>query len=376
MNITSGLKKVALTASIAILTASAFAQTTATTDPVGFVTYTLPGLADSYVYVGFKGNPAYAGATTGAVASNVITASGAPNWTVGQFAPGTSGQPKFYALIRSGAKSGMWYPISANDATTLTLDLQGDSIAAGVVSGTTFQVCPFDTLSSLFPSGAGVNPSSSFSLAARQSEILLPDQSSAGTNLPAAVSCYYYSGTASGGPGWRQVGATTSTIVNDRVLYPDSYFIVRHNVSTGTSLTSMGTVQIGTIQLPLSTLAANTPQDIPISIPVPASLTLTQSNLFESGAFVGSLSFSLAARGDELQVWDNTIAPARNKPSDATYFYYTGTASGGAGWRKVGNPTTTIVNSDVVITPGKAIRIRKKATASPTTSFWTLNTPY
>lgn len=375
MNITQGLKKFALTATIALLAAPSFAQTTATTDPVGFVTYSLSGNADSYVYVGFKANPAFAGATSGSVTTNVVAMTGAA-WAVNQFAPGASGQPKFYALIRSGNKSGMWYTITANDATTITLDLAGDSIASDVVAGTTLQVCAFDTVNTLFAAGVGINASTSFAAAARQSEILVPDTTTAGTNLAVAASYYYYSGAASGGPGWRKVGSPIATIFNDTVLYPDTYFIVRHNVATATSLTTMGTVHLGTIKLPLTTLAAATNQDIPVGIQIPGSLTLAQTTLFESGAFLGSATFSAASRGDEVFVWDNTIAPTKNKAPDATYYYYTGAASGGPGWRKVGSPIATIVNSDVVIQPGKAIRIRKKNTGAPSTVFWTLNTPY
>jgi uncharacterized protein (TIGR02597 family) len=112
----------------------------------------------------------------------------------------------------------------------------------------------------------------------------------------------------------------------------------------------MGTVQTGQMQLPLTTIAAGQDQDIPIAVPVPATLSLAQSNLFESGAFTPSSSFSAASRQDVLFVWDNAASSALNKAPDATYYYYNGTASGGAGWRLVGGTISTIVNATTLQT--------------------------
>ncbi len=371
-------------AAVAVLVGSIFtpaqAQTTATTDPVGFVTQALAGSADSYIYIPFKQAPTYAGATSAAVSgasSNVLTVTAGTGWTTDQFAPSaTTLQPKYYVLVRSGTKAGMFYTVKNNSATTLTLDLAGDSISAAVISGSTFQICAYDTLNTIFPSGAGVNGSSSFSLASRQSEVLLPDFLTAGVNLAPGASYYYYTGIASGGAGWRRAGSPTSTIVNDQVLYPDTSFIVRHNVATSTSLTTMGTVQTGQIQIPLTTVATATNQDIPVAAPVPANLTLAQSNLFLSGAFAGSSSFSAASRQDELYVWDNSLAPSINKAPDATYYYYTGVSSGGAGWRLVGSPISTIVDTNSVLGPGKTVMIRKKNAGAPSTVFWAFTPPY
>ncbi len=356
------------------------AQTTATTDPVGFVTQTLAGNADSYIYIPFKRNPDYAGATVGAVSgagNNVITVAAGTGWTNSQFAiNATTLQPRYYLLVRSGGKSGMFYTITDNTATTITLDLSGDSIAAPVVTGTTFQICAYDTLASVFPSGSGVNGSANFSQAGRQTELFIPDASTAGVNLSSSATYYYYTGVSSGGAGWRRVGSPISTIVNDQVLYPDSYFTVRHNVATATTFTTMGTVQTGQMQIPLTTIAAGQDQDIPIAVPVPATLSLAQSNLFESGAFTPSSSFSAASRQDILFVWDNAASSALNKAPDATYYYYNGTASGGAGWRLVGATISTIVNANTVIGPGKSFSIRKKNAGAVSTVFWTLTPTY
>ncbi len=359
------------------LLASTQAQTTATTDPVGFVTQTLAGNADSYVYIPFKRNPDYAGATVGAVSgagNNVITVAAGTGWTNSQFAiNGTTFQPRYYLLVRSGAKAGMFYTIADNTATTLTLDLSGDSIVAPVVSGTTFQVCAYDTLGSVFPSGSGVNGSALHSIGARQSEVLIPDSVTAGTNLAPAAAYYYYTGAIAPGAGWRLAG-NTATLRNDTVLYPDSYLIVRHNVATATSLTTMGTVHMGQIELPLTTIAANTNQDIPISVPVAGDQTLAQTMLLQSGAFVGSTLHSIGSRKDELLLWNNAFV-GKNKAPDASYYYYSGAVAPGPGWRLAGD-TATIRDNEVVLAQGKAIAIRKKTTGAASTSMWTFTPSY
>jgi uncharacterized protein (TIGR02597 family) len=131
---------------------------------------------------------------------------------------------------------------------------------------------------------------------------------------------------------------------------------------------------MGQISLPLSTRAENTNQDIALGIPVAADQTLSQSNLFQSGAFVGSSSHSIASRQDELLVWNNAVS-GKNKAADATYYYYTGAAAPGQGWRLAGS-TGVLRDSEVVITAGKAFAIRKKSSGPVSTVFWTVTPSY
>jgi uncharacterized protein (TIGR02597 family) len=357
-----------------IISAAPALSQTATTDPVGFITVNAAGNSDSYTFIPFKRTPEYAGAvlTPNGVAGSVITIAGTPNFTANQFVYVAGTQPKkYYVLLTSGPKVGMFYTITANGTNTLTLDPAGDDISG--VSGATLNVIPYDTLGSIFPGGQGVNGSSTHSVGARQTEILIPDNSTPGIDLASAKSYYYYTGTAGVGPGWRLAGAI-GALANDEILYPDTPFIVRHNVATGTSVTFMGTVHMGTLTTPVGTISAGVDQDVPVSLPIAANLTLAQTKLFESGAFAGSANHSVGSRQDQLLIWDNTIA-GKDKAADRSYYYYTGTAGNGPGWRLAGD-IGTVRNNEVVFTSATGIAIRKKATGTSAGAIWSVKPPY
>ena len=361
-------RPLAVAALCAMIAPAAFAVT-ATTDPVGFVKVDYQGNSDSYSSIPFKRTPEYAGSLA-SVSGNQLTASGTPNFGNLVYAAGT--QPKtYYVLFTSGPKLGLFYTITANTATTVTVDPLGDDISG--VAAATFQVIPYDTLGTLFPGGQGVVGSAAHGLAVRKTEILIPDHTTAGANLAATAPYYYYTGIAGAGPGWRRQGAT-GTIVNDGVLYPDSTFIVRQNDGTASNTTFMGTVHMKSLAATIGTIDANTKQDNAVALPIPAELNLTQSNLFESGAFVGSTAHGLAVRKDELLVWDNAVA-GKNKAADRIYYYYTGVAGVGPGWRLQG-ASGTVANTDIVIAPNGGIVIRKAATPAPGTVTWTVLPPY
>jgi uncharacterized protein (TIGR02597 family) len=374
-------------------------------DPAGFVTVNLAGNSDSYVYIPFKRSPAFVGMAASLSnngtydagepftdnvtvngtwdagepftdTNNVVTLAGAPAFTVNQFVYVAGTQPnRYYAFLKAGTRIGMYYSVVSNAGNSITLDLAGDDLAtAGAITGSTsLEVIPFDTLGSVFPGGVGVHPSSSHAGASRLSEILIPDLKTPGKDLAFADSYYYYSGAAGVGPGWRKAGFA-GVLANDAILLPDTLFAVRHNTATSTSVTFTGTVQMAQLTTPIGTLAGSTDQDNAVALPFATEMTLAQLKLFESGAFVGSSSHAGASRQDEVLVWDNSIS-GRNKAADVSYYYYTGTAGAGPGWRLAG-VAGTIANNDVVIGANKGIVIRKKSPGSATTLLWTVKPPY
>ncbi|MDZ4404484.1 TIGR02597 family protein [Prosthecobacter sp.] len=372
------------------------------TDPAGFVTVDLAGNSDSYVYIPFKRSAEFVGTAASLSAngtydagepftdgnsnqiwdngetftdtSNVIALTGTPGLTVNQFVYVSGTQPKrYYVFLKSGTRVGMYYSVVSNAATSLTVDTAGDDLTTAINSTTALEVIPYDTLGSIFPAGAGVNPSSSHSIAVRQTEILIPNNTSAGIDLASPVSYYYFSGVTGAGPGWRKAGVS-AVLANDDVLMPDTFFVVRHNIATATSLTFTGTVQMSQLATPLGTIANSVDQDNAVALPFATELTLSQLKLFESGAFAGSSSHSIALRQDQVLVWDNSVL-GKNKASGTSYYYFTGASGLGPGWRKSG-VTGTIANDDVVIGPNKGIVIRKKSTGAPVTAMWSVKPPY
>lgn len=375
------------------------------TEPVGFVTVELAGNSDSYVYIPFKRPPAFVGAAASLTnngvydvgepftdnnpangvrdaaeaftdTNNVITLAGTPGFTANQFVYSAGVQSnRYYVFLKAGTRIGMYYTVVSNGTNSVTVDLAGDDLTAAnaITTDTTLEVIPYHTLGTVFPSGAGVHPSVNHSFASRQTELYLPDVTTAGKNLALTVSYYYYSGGLGAGNGWRKAGVA-GTLANDDVLPVDSFFVVRHNIATATNVTFTGSVQMSQLTTPISVLAGSVDQDNAVALPFAVEMTLADLKLVESGAFVGSPDHSFGNRKDELHVWDNTVT-GKNKAANEIYYYYTGTLGAGQGWRKAG-AAGTLANSTVVSGPNRGFLIRKKASASPATVLWTVKPPY
>jgi uncharacterized protein (TIGR02597 family) len=349
---------------------------TATTTPVGYNTIECLGNSDTYLNINFL-RPAAAQVAVASVSGDTITVSSTPNppgWTEDQFvyAAGTQSN-HYYVLVTEGPKEGRYYDILDNTSTTLQVDLAGDTLEGQLTAETKIKIIPHWTFGTLFPDGEGVHPSSSHSGAQRQTSVLVPDLTTPGKDLAAATSYYYYSGANSPGPGWRKAGAA-NVLANDDIIVPETPLIIRHLIGTPTTVTVVGDVQWNGFSALLNVLAGNTDQDNAITTKIPVPMTLAESRLFESGAFVGSPSHSGAQRQDTILVFDNSEV-AMNKAGSASYYYYTGANAPGPGWRKAGAPNV-LADDDVVFDLNHGIVIRKKGTPSPETSEWTLKPDY
>ncbi len=350
------------------------AQTTATTDPVGFVTVALAANSDSYVFIPFKRTPVYAGAASAAISANAIPVSGTP-FTDSQFVYVAVTQPNhYYVFLNSGPKAGSYYSVTGNATNSVSIDANGDDLSAVIVAGTNFQIIPYDTLGTIFPVGKGVDASAGNGVGARQTEVLIPDNATAGTDLALPVSYYYNSNVTAPGAGWRKAGVS-GVLANDDILYPDQFFVVRNKAaSAGNTLTFTGTVQMATLSTPVGTNAVSVNQDNAVALPIAANLNLAESKIWESGAFLGSASHGVGSRGDQILVYDNSIT-GRDKGADFSYYYYTGTTAPGPGWRKAG-VSGTVADTDVIVKPGFGLVIRKKSTGPVLTSIWSVKPPY
>jgi uncharacterized protein (TIGR02597 family) len=160
--------------------------------------------------------------------------------------------------------------------------------------------------------------------------------------------------------GWRK---TTGEVSDDVILFPDSYFIIRHNHSTITAptlYTPAGTVEMNAVTTPLATRSGGQ-QDNFVSSGRPVPMKIKDFNLVSSGAFVASTSTLNKGRRDQLLVFNNAV-PGINKAPVSTYYYF------GGSWRKVGG---TADDGDDVIQPSHGLIIRKYQDAANATHFWT-----
>ena len=129
-------------------------QTTATTEPVGFVTTTIKASTQAGVPATTPISPALlvlsgvTGSTIGqlsSVSASDVTVSTA-GWTVSELANNYA-----YVLFKSGSLSGLILRVTANTATAATLDtLGGNLVTLGAAAGDSFQLVQGDTLLSMF----------------------------------------------------------------------------------------------------------------------------------------------------------------------------------------------------------------------------------
>jgi len=332
------------------LAEAARADTNVVTDPVGFYKVDLLGNSDTVVTIPFTRSPAYVGLVDSVSESNVVIA-GSPGWTANQWAYPADGSPSntYYALFRTSDKEGAHFTILSNTTDTLILDLDVEDLSS-ISNGTQVSIIPYWTLGTAFPSGDGVAPSASqFSHA---TEILIPNFDGTGINLAPSQTYYYYGGY------WRKVGGGTANY-NAAVLVRDGYFLARQNTSTNPTFVPAGTVQLSKLRIPLYTQAGGQ-QDNFVALTRPANVSLTDSGLYESGAF--SNSPSQFSHTDELLVFDNAYV-AMNKAPVETYYRLL------AGWRKVGGGSVDYGATNVFV-PGKGYLIRKGAVTGGPFLFW------
>ena len=338
---------------LAVQLSSQAQSLTVVTDPAGFFSLTVLSNSDTVISIPFD-RPADFLGKTAAVTNNVIAVAGNPNWTPNQFvyAAGTQSNT-YYAFINTGPAAGSYFTITNNTTNSLSLDL-GSASLTNVGTGSNLAIIPFWTLGTalvvdqdIFDSPTPGN---------RFTEVLIPDFNGVGTNLSASRVYYHWNGN------WREVGQGNA-VKDDAVLRRDSYFILRQNLASNLLLTTFGMVPVRPVQIPLVT-AASTKRDNSVALARPATHTLTESMLFESGAF--STSPATNARTDELLTFDNTVAQ-KNKTPAAIYYYWSNA------WRQVGAGTNA-VGSTPVFAPGTGVIVRKNATVGEPTYRW-VNSP-
>ncbi len=326
------------------------------TEYAGLCRVALQGNADTYVSIPFFRPAVELGSVT-TVNGNAVQLRGPAPWQVNQWVYSSGTQSNsYFMLVRTGLAQGEAYTITGNSVDTLALDLEGDTLA-NLHLGDSVAIVPYWTVGTVFHGGTGVN--ASFAPATRQTEILFPNVSGSGTNLSAAATYYFWNGA------WRRVGSAGAS-ANDDVILPDMYFLVRQNVSTGTTLTTEGEVLAGQIRVHLHRSALSR-QDNVVALPRPNSVTLNQAGLVNLGDLASSVfqtSQSALNRGDELPVFDN-VAAGRNKSAAGLYYFLNGL------WRKIGLGATD-VGGDPVFKPGTGVVIR---TAMGTSGLIWTNSP-
>jgi uncharacterized protein (TIGR02597 family) len=349
---------VALTAFCSIWNFSS-AQPVLTTEPLGMVNVFCAGAADTPVALSFHRDAEFSGSVQ-SMTDNVIAVAGSPGWTSNQFVYQAGVQRKtYYVLIQGGEWEGRTCKITSNDGNSVAVDLNGEAVATQVPTGTPVRIIPYHTLASLFPDGQGVHPSlfhgnnRSFVLMFRQTTL-----GTIGTNKIPEDIYYYYTGT--GIKGWRKIGGGLNTLKDDVPIPLYNYLVVRHNENMATQFINVGLSTAQEELVPFRSGNATESHDNYIGIMNAMPMRLSDLRLIESGAFLGSPDHF--QQQDLFMVFDETN-PMKNKIPEKIYYYYTGTAEPGPGWRLISGGISNI-RDDFVINPGSAYVVRKRNAVS------------
>jgi uncharacterized protein (TIGR02597 family) len=306
-------------------------ETTATTEPVGFVTTTIRASTQSGVPANTPLSPvllalsAVSGSTTGqlsGVATSVITINNA-GWTASELANNQA-----YVLFKSGALSGLILRVTANTATTATLDTLGaDLTALGAASGDSVQLVQGDTLSSMFGTPAdGVVGGTQAQFQAGQTDRVVTTDSSG------VVRTYYYNTQFSQ---WRRFGSS----VDQGAL--------QISPTAGVMYSRIGTSAINQV----------TTGNVPVTAVkylVATSGTTYLARFFPTDGTINSFGFQ------NLPDWKGTNTPGvtistsdKVVTTDANgvirQFYWTGTQ-----WRRFGSSTD---QSSVAVPTGSSVSV-------------------
>jgi uncharacterized protein (TIGR02597 family) len=350
-----------------------------TTDPVGFTTTTLLANSDTMISIPFTRPPEFTGVVE-SIAGNVIRVAGTTGWATNQFVYAVGTQPKtYFVLIGAGSaanpKEGHSYFITANGSNTLIVDTSTDPLD-GIAPDTRVIVIPYWTPAALFPPGdANISFTPTVSTSSYKTQILVPNNSVAGTNLP--VTKYFFSNNVDGTPnnvGWRVVGSS-QTDRGDDPLPLNGYLVVRNlNGSPTLSVKGIGVVLTKKLATPLRTLPGEF-QDNAVSMTRPIDVTVDQTGLSPSdGSFVVTPPPSedpeeKLSLTDQLLLFDNSVAGFDKSPS-AIYYYGQGSGRQRPGWKLLGDTVGGYRGGDV-IPAGSAMVLRKANTADGAAVFWT-----
>ncbi|MCB1209080.1 MAG: TIGR02597 family protein [Verrucomicrobiales bacterium] len=334
-------RNLAITAALFALVGAASAQNTATTDPVGFVSVTVPAQSDAVLAVPLNRSAAFKGKIQ-TISGNVITVAGTPAWTANQFVQAIPTQNDTFAIqIATGSKEGLIAKVTANTVDTLTVQFDaGDDLSGvksvdidGILNADEIDVMPYWTPSTLIASPPNGSELFAFSLPGSNGPI--------GTNLSPSSLMVYDAGS----------GAWLDQISEESVAHValkfGSAFGFRNNSGAGFVYSCVGSVPMSKYRALLATLAGNTDQDIRIGYASPVPELLSAVNF-------------PAASGDQIFAYDNAAVGKNKSPSQILVY-------DGASWL---DSTTEEPVPTFTFQPGFGYVFRKFRTSNASVAVW------
>lgn len=313
----TSLKTISLLASAALFTLNSLSAVE--TDPVGYVTTSVPANSDGLLSVALHRPAVFSGSISAVVDSDTITIANSPAFTADEYSGGG-----YFVLFTSGDREGLWAVISSNSSDSLDLTFTnqdlGTEVNDRVNAGDTIDITPFWTPATLLPEGEVV----------AGTQLLVFSREQPGINL-SAVSIYTLFDTF----GWYN----GPTDVNATPIYPDESVVVRNKSASPLSLVQAGAVPMSAFRTVLSSVSAGVQQDIRLTTGLPTAVKIR--DLIDPGA---------AGVGDQILIFDqNQAGENKSATTIATYFETFGWYSG---------PTEL---NDYLLEPGQGFVYRKAA---------------
>ncbi len=319
---------------LAAVTGTSSAQTTAATDPVGFVTMNIAGTgtsaqpANTFASIGMTKAVAYQGTTTSVGGATSLVDTGAA-WADDAY-NGAGGTVTHYVEIVSGPGAGTIYDIVGTTSATHSLTLS-QPLLASIISGASYKIRPHWTVAGIF--GTTILQGGS-STTADQVQLF---------HTGNYISYYYQAGTPRGLQNtWVQAGYPNID-AGGTVIYPDDGILITRFQSAATSVVIQGAVKTGQTSIPVLTgytLLGNV---------YAAGMTLANCNLFTGVATTGVLGGS-STTADQVMFW--------NGADFVSYYYQTGTPRGLQNvWVQAGYPNTDAGNTPIPV--GSALFIQR-----------------
>ncbi len=338
----------------------AYGLTTAYTVPVGYLTINIPAASDSTVAAPLIRPPLYAGASS-SISGNTVGATG--------FSSGAFVSPACYLKVTSGPLLGMFFPITANTASTITVAAGASTLQAlGFVTGNNFKVIPYWTLATLYPAGAGVGGTSD--ALNPTSYVFQADATGTGPDRSSSRVFFYCTGDVDLGlpAGWYDNADPFAGTVDNTQIDPTLQYTIRSSAASQVVISG----EVPSTQANAEVVIATTVNDNYLAAPFPVDTSLQASGL----------QSVIAATSDALNPTEyvflyNDSATGVNKSASAAYFYCSGDVdlSLPAGWYDNSDPFAGVVTANV-LKAGRCFILRKAPAGSSSVLDWNASVPY
>lgn len=333
-----------VTALATLVISGAKAQTTATTDPVGFTTVTVRAKASAaraltMIVLPMERADAFNGACTGATfaleAGRTVITFPSSLFTADQFA-GTANQ--HYLRLSNGDNAGEFSTIVANTTNSITL---ADDLNSVLTTASTFSVTPYWTLGAALPSGGGLQGGTSAAGAATDT-LTIYNANFVGTT-------YFYNSTNNR---WQSGPADAS----NAIIPPGTGFAIERKQNSAVSLVFVGSVPLGFSAADVNgSISGTATRNTLVGSAYPlASKRLAEIGLYTGDPATGVFAASSAAAADVVTIFNPSTG------AQTQYFY----SSSNNRWQA--GPADA---SNVTIPEGSAVLIARRNGRSPFTWY-------